>query len=130
MELFDHAPYTSAERDEAEHIRSWVNVSRELLNARIALGYSQESVARIAKTNQARVSEIEAMSANPRLDTLDRVARAVGLMVTLVPRSSTFRLIGTKEYLVPFPLVGRSEPIAVGAFPNDNVANNNFALAT
>jgi transcriptional regulator with XRE-family HTH domain len=130
MDLFEGAAYTKAEREKVDSLRSWINVSRELLNARLAHGYTQATVARIAKTNQARVSEIEAMNANPRFETLDRVAAAVGLMVTLVPRAAAFNAVSTGEYLSPYyKVVGQLEPMTVGAGPITEVANSNFALS-
>jgi len=78
--------YSSTDRRLVEEMRSGIAVANALLSARLALGYSQADLASRAVTKQSRISEIEAMTGNPRFDTLDRVSRAVGLMITLVPR--------------------------------------------
>jgi len=75
-----------AEQAKIEELRSKLNVSRAVLHARISQGLSQDALGRMAGTKQSRFSEIESMGGNPRLDTLDRIARALGLMVDLVPR--------------------------------------------
>ena len=88
-ELFD-ADYGAEEQEEFERQRSALNVARAVLNARLSVGWSQETLGKKAGTKQARVSELESVKGNPRLDTLDRVARELGLMVDLVPRKPVF----------------------------------------
>jgi DNA-binding XRE family transcriptional regulator len=78
--------YTDSERALVEGLQSRINVARALLGARVATGLTQAEVGRAAGTKQSRVSEIEAMKGNPRLDTLDRLAAVLGLAVALVPR--------------------------------------------
>jgi transcriptional regulator with XRE-family HTH domain len=78
--------YPSTDRRRVEEMRSGIAVANALLSARLALGYSQADLAFWAVTTQSRISEIEGMTGNPRFGTLDRVSRAVGLMITLVPR--------------------------------------------
>lgn len=60
-----------------------VNIGRRIAGARAYRNLSQADVATAAETTPARVSQIENASASPRLDTIVRVARAVGLEVTL-----------------------------------------------
>jgi transcriptional regulator with XRE-family HTH domain len=79
--------YSQGDQGRLEELRSRLNVARALLAARIAHGLSQEGLGKAAGTKQSRVSEIEAMKGNPRFDTLDRVSRAAGLMIALVPRA-------------------------------------------
>lgn len=78
--------YSGADLALLDEMRSGLAVANALLSARLALGLSQADLARQAGTKQSRISEIEGMTGNPRFDTLDRVSRAVGLMITLVPR--------------------------------------------
>lgn len=77
--------YTDQHREIADRLRSRLNIAGSLLDARMALGLTQEEVGRLAGTKQSRVSEIEAMKGNPTLDTLDRIGRAVGLALDYVP---------------------------------------------
>ncbi len=79
--------YTLAERALIDAMQSRINVARAVLRARLDRGLSQEEVGRAAGTKQSRVSEIEGMKGNPRFDTLDRIARVLGLVLALVPRS-------------------------------------------
>lgn len=78
--------HTPKDRDRFEKLRSRINVARAILAARVERGLTQGELGKVAGTKQSRVSEIEAMKGNPRLETLDRIARPLGLMVTLVPR--------------------------------------------
>jgi transcriptional regulator with XRE-family HTH domain len=78
--------YTEKHREAADRLRSRLNVAGSLLDARLALGLTQEELGKLAGTKQSRVSEIEAMKGNVRFDTLDRIARIVGLAIDLVPR--------------------------------------------
>lgn len=78
--------YADADLTLLEEMRSGLAVANALLSARLALGLTQADLARRVGTKQSRISEIEGMTGNPRFETLDRVSRAVGLMITLVPR--------------------------------------------
>lgn len=60
-----------------------------MFNARIAAGMTQADVARISGTTQAHVSMVEAAERNATLDVLSRMARAVGMVVTLAPVNTT-----------------------------------------
>jgi len=86
MDLLSPRRPSAADLEIREQRRSLQNVSRAIIDTRIGLGLSQEELGRRAGTKQSRVSEIEAMKGNPRFDTLDRIARALDLMVDLVPR--------------------------------------------
>lgn len=85
MELLS-PKYTAEHHEIADQLRSWLNVSGALLDARVALGLSQDELGRMAGTKQSRVSDIESMKGNPRFNTLDRIARVLGLAIDLVPR--------------------------------------------
>jgi transcriptional regulator with XRE-family HTH domain len=82
------------DRAELDKIRSWLEIAQIVARTRLHRGLTQEQVAQRAGTKQSRISEIESMRGNVRFDTLDRVARALGLMVTLRPRT---------EYVGPHP---------------------------
>jgi transcriptional regulator with XRE-family HTH domain len=78
--------YDSADLALLDEMRSRLAVANALLSARLGLGLSQAALAVKAGTKQSRVSEIEAMNGNPRFDTLDRISRAAGLTIALLPR--------------------------------------------
>jgi transcriptional regulator with XRE-family HTH domain len=78
--------YTTQDLEILDQRRSLANVARAIIDARVELGLSQEELGQRAGTKQSRVSEIEAMKGNPRLDTLDRIARVLGKAVDLVDR--------------------------------------------
>jgi len=79
--------YTDAERVELDKLQSRINVARAVLQARLDQGLTQEELGRAAGTKQSRISDLEGLKGNPRFDTLDRVARVLGLMIALIPRS-------------------------------------------
>ena len=87
IDLFE-PKYEQADRDLLEELQSRLNVAKTLIQTRVAMGLSQQELGARAGTNQARVSELEAMKGNLRFDTLDRVSRAAGLMITLAPRQA------------------------------------------
>ena|ERR1041385_9136449 len=88
--------YTAAEREQLEELQSRINVARQVLHYRLALGLSQDELGRLAGTKQSRISELELMDGNLRFDTLDRIARVLGLAVTLVRRDQVPALPATR----------------------------------
>jgi transcriptional regulator with XRE-family HTH domain len=82
--------YRPEDRARYNLLLSYLNVSKRVLAKRWELGLSQEALAKIAGTKQAKISEIELMKGNPRFDTLDRIARALNLTIDLVPPSGRF----------------------------------------
>lgn len=56
-------------------------LARNVLRLRVQRGMTQTQLARAAGIAQPRIAEIENARANPRLDTLERVARAFGAPV-------------------------------------------------
>jgi transcriptional regulator with XRE-family HTH domain len=80
------SPYTPTQLALVDEMRSRLNVARAVLMTRLDQGLSQDEVGRLAGTKQSRISELEASKGNVRFDTLDRIARVLGLMVDLVPR--------------------------------------------
>ena len=79
-------PPTEAELSEAEGLRSRMNVGRLLVRWRMKFGLTQKQLAERAGTKQSRISEVETLGGNVRFDTLDRIARALDLEITLQPR--------------------------------------------
>lgn len=55
-----------------------------LVSRRKQLGMSQEELAKITGLHQSAISRMEKEGVVPKVDTLDRVARALGLKLTLV----------------------------------------------
>ena len=53
-------------------------LARNVRRLRLALGLSQEALAADAGLHQALISEIENEAANPELDTIGRIATALG----------------------------------------------------
>ena len=67
--------------DAEEHIR----LIEKLIAARDARGLRQKDIAERMGTTQSRVSNIERIGGDPRLSTVQRYGRAVGLRVRFVP---------------------------------------------
>lgn len=90
MGLFDDAPLTEQEQEYADDLQSRANVARAILHGRLALGLTQMQLARLADTRQSRVSELESMLGDPRLSTVNRVARSLNLVVDLRPKNGVY----------------------------------------
>lgn len=58
-------------------------IGRRLAGARVERSLTQAEVAQRARTSAAQISEIESGKINARVDTIARVAQAVGLELTL-----------------------------------------------
>jgi transcriptional regulator with XRE-family HTH domain len=63
--------------------RTVVNLGRRIAGARAYRNLSQADVARVAETTPARISAIENATDDCRIDTIARVAQAVGLELSL-----------------------------------------------
>ncbi len=63
------------------------SVARLVISERVTRGWTQTALAHRAGTTQARVSAIENGQGNLRLDTLQRVAEALGLTLIVQARS-------------------------------------------
>ena len=74
---------TSETVDRDEVRRAVANIGRRIAGERAYRNLSQAEVARIAETTPSRVSAIENASIDARIDTIARVAQAVGLELTL-----------------------------------------------
>lgn len=58
-----------------------------VVEIRKGIGMTQEEFANMLSLTRRQVAEMEAGTANPTLETLDRIARLFGLSVGLVPRA-------------------------------------------
>lgn len=57
-----------------------------VVEIRKGIGMTQEEFANMLSLTRRQVAEMEAGTANPTLETLDKIARLFGLSVGLVPR--------------------------------------------
>lgn len=80
-------PQTPEVRSTIERLRSRMNIGRMIVATRMRLGLTQAEIARRAGTKQGRVSELETLSGNVTLETLDKIALALGLEIALQPRA-------------------------------------------
>lgn len=58
-----------------------------VVEIRKGIGMTQEEFANMLSLTRRQVAEMEAGTANPTLETLDRIARLLGLSVGLVPKA-------------------------------------------
>jgi transcriptional regulator with XRE-family HTH domain len=66
-------------------------IARNLRRLRLARSWSQYDLAEKAKVPQALVSALEVATANPTLETLDRVAAALGVEIAELAAAQTAR---------------------------------------
>jgi transcriptional regulator with XRE-family HTH domain len=71
--------------------RSMDHIGAQLAKARTRAGLTQLEMARKLGIAQSRISRIE-RQANPRMDTVQSYARALGLEIVLVPRTHLSRV--------------------------------------
>jgi transcriptional regulator with XRE-family HTH domain len=107
--------FRPGDRKRYELLLSYLNVSKRLLARRLELGLSQETLGRIAGTKQAKISDIELMKGNPRFDTLDKIARAVGLVIDLVPPEGRFSSTPTVSDSATQVVHAQDELVAAGS---------------
>jgi transcriptional regulator with XRE-family HTH domain len=79
---------SNASIDHEAVVKAAASIGRRIAGARAYRSLSQSDVARIAETTPSRVSAIENASIYARIDTILRVAQAVGLEVTLTETAS------------------------------------------
>lgn len=58
-----------------------------VVEIRKGIGMTQEEFAKMLSLTRRQVAEMEAGTANPTLETLDKIARLFGLSVGLVPKA-------------------------------------------
>ena len=81
-------PRTHIGKEASERLRSRVAIARAIIEARLQRGWTQSELAEAAETKQSRVSELESTRGNPTLETIDRVANALELELSLRPTVS------------------------------------------
>jgi transcriptional regulator with XRE-family HTH domain len=91
-------------REAWEDAEAVANLVKTLVAARRHLGLSQRDVAERMGTTQSAVSDLERTAGDPRLSTLQRFGRAVGLKIGLAAMAPTPRYVS--KVVIP---VGRSE---------------------
>ena len=85
-ELFESIGHDSNHPDAiaaGEDFTNFEDFIRLLCDQRRAAGLTQKAVAKIMGTHQSVISDFELMGGNPRIDTMQRYARAVGFRVLL-----------------------------------------------
>jgi transcriptional regulator with XRE-family HTH domain len=89
-------PLNEREQKIVDGLRSRTNVANRVASYRIRLGLTQQELGQRAGTKQSRVSELESLQGNLQFDTLDRIARVLGLEIDLVPRVATVGEVSTR----------------------------------
>jgi transcriptional regulator with XRE-family HTH domain len=69
---------------EKEHIRQTARLVSQIVRRRRALGISQEEVAQRSGLTQSAIARLENEVSIPRLDTLEKVALALGMRLEFV----------------------------------------------
>lgn len=70
-------------RREYEKLEPEFELARQVIKFRIKNKMSQAELAKKAETAQPVISRIESGTANPRLDTIEKVSKALGKKITL-----------------------------------------------
>ena len=58
-------------------------IGKEVVRARLAVGMTQQELARHAKTRQANISRLERGIQNPSVEFLERVAKSLGRKIQI-----------------------------------------------
>jgi len=75
---------TSISQIEKEHIKQTARLVSQIVRRRRALGISQVEVARRSGLTQSAIARLENEASIPRLDTLEKVAIALGMRLEFV----------------------------------------------
>jgi transcriptional regulator with XRE-family HTH domain len=75
---------SSISKIEKEHIKQTARLISQIVRRRRALGISQEEVAQRSGLTQSAIARLENESSIPRLDTLEKVALALGMRLEFV----------------------------------------------
>ncbi len=70
-------------KEEWEQSEVEYQLARELIKKRLEKGLSQRELARLTKTSQAKISQIESMKANPSIAFLKRLAAALDVRIRI-----------------------------------------------
>lgn len=76
-------PRTDAGKAASERLAIRTAIARAIIDARIAKKWTQQQLADAAGTKQSRISDLEGARGNPTIETIERVARALGLELML-----------------------------------------------
>jgi transcriptional regulator with XRE-family HTH domain len=117
--------YRPEDRQKYERLRSFINVSRRILHKRWELGLSQDTLGRAAGTKQSKISELEMMKGNPRLRTLDNIARELGLVIDLIPLEDSLKGSPFERPPAPQPSIPATMSRATADAPAPLVAAGN-----
>lgn len=61
-----------------------IEIVAQLVQRRVQLGFTQRELAEKTGLKQAAIARLESERATPRLDTLEKVSKALGLKITLI----------------------------------------------
>lgn len=120
MSLLDFG-WTADDEAQSRSLESRVNISKAIIGGRMDRGLTQAQLAEAAQTTQPRISAIEALDGNPRLDTLERIASALQMCVDFVPRKCAvppvvevdgYRIVTSKAESVRTGPTAKAEPIS------------------
>lgn len=89
MKLDDFMKEIGEDTVEAETIRQLAHMVSDIIRRRKLLGLTQEEVAKKAGLTQAQIARLENSSQIPRVDTLIKVAVALGLSIKLNEEAAT-----------------------------------------
>ena len=70
-------------RKEYEALAPQYELARQIIAARLALGISQEELAKRVGTSQANISKLEHASLNPSLAMVERIAQGLGKKLSI-----------------------------------------------
>jgi len=80
-ELYANLRQDPAYVEAEENLRFTLDIANSILSARLAKGWSQRELAERVGTRQANISRIECGVANPTLDLISRILRALEITV-------------------------------------------------
>lgn len=105
--LSSNAVAVTAEPESAD-----LRLARNLTAARVALGWTQETLAEAAQVSRATIVQIEHGLGDPRLSTLSQLAQSLGISLfwLLMGRAELQALGEVLEYLPPDPRLQRLTP--------------------
>lgn len=85
---------TSLDQSDIEHIE----IVAQLVQRRIHLGLTQQQLAEKSNLKQSAIARLERESATPRLDTLEKVAGALGLKICLKEDTAPYKVKHDKPH--------------------------------
>jgi predicted transcriptional regulator len=104
----DRAPAELVGRDETSEIRR--TFARNLRHARESVGLTQNGLAQVASCSRGLIAEIETSATNVKLDTITRLAKALGLAEIDLLRPSGEPITAKRYRRAPAELLPKAEP--------------------